>query len=90
MSDRRNYNGLQMNQIPNIGDRQKQMQQAIAQEMQAITREIYVRAASADIADPEAAVSVEHYESLARYSKIAAQAYFTGLGVITVEEPEQP
>jgi len=57
-------------------------QRAIAQEMQVLMREIYIRAASDLLMASE---PCEHYRNLAAQAKTAARAYFEGLGVIQPE-----
>lgn len=60
-------------------------QRAIAQEMQVLMREIYIRAASDLLMASEPWPDVEHYRNLAAQAKTAARAYFEGLGVIQPE-----
>jgi hypothetical protein len=92
------YNGLRSSglQVP-IGSQLSQderMRQAIALEMQALRREIYVLAASHLIqtADHDDGGNMvypisDEYQDLAEASQLAARSYFVGLGVIQ-EQPE--
>lgn len=90
------YNGLRHESVPAFGgvihdlsggrDRQAVIQQAFAQQMQALMREMYVRGAARlmDGGDQPA----ETYRELAAECQIAALAYFEGLGLIQPKEPE--
>lgn len=93
---RKDYNGLR-SQIPVLGQggsREQQAQRAIAMEMQAICRELFVRSASGMmLADASAMPTDLHYQELAEQCHIAARSYFVGLGVIQVEtgaDPDSP
>lgn len=93
MADRKGFNGLRMppGGVPQIGDRAAQVQRAIAQEMQALMHEIYVRSASRLLAEqhPEGP-AMREMEELARTSQTAARAFFTGLGVIEIPPETEP
>jgi hypothetical protein len=97
---RKEYNGLRSHQVP-IGSgmqvpqlgagmsREQQAQRAIAMEMQAICRELFVRAASSIVLQGDMTdhpLGPETLANLAARCQIAARDYFIGLGVIT-EEP---
>jgi hypothetical protein len=91
------YNGLRSSglQVP-IGSQLSQderMRQAIAMEMQALRRELFVRAAAALMGDntdePYGWPRASEYRDLANQCQLAARAYFEGLGVIEVPD-EQP
>lgn len=95
---RPDYNGLRVppGGVPNFAQpqmsREQQAQRAIAMEMQAICRELYVRAASVIVTQPDLTdhpLGPETLQCLAARCQTAARAYFVGLGVIT-EEPDAP
>jgi hypothetical protein len=98
MNNPKGFNGLRGSglQVP-IGSQMSQderMRQAIAMEMQALRRELFVRAASALMGDhteePFGWPRASEYRDLANQCQIAARSYFEGLGVIAVPETEQP
>ena len=99
--DRSGDNGLRPiggGAVPMLGQggmsQEQQVQRAIAMEMQAITREIYVRAAADLLRSDEMAdeVTAVEFQRLANGCQIAAQSYFVGLGLIQLqtEEPTEP
>lgn len=96
----RPYNGLHLphnslhvppGHVPQFGSgsREEQVKRAITMEMQALTREIYVRTAAAWLATPDSGgpPSVDDFQLLADQCKTAARQFFIGLGVI--EETEE-
>lgn len=87
--DPRPYNGLHLPSGAQAVSQGEQMKRAVAMEMHALTREIYVRAISRSFSEhhPEAP-SILAMQELARASQMAARAFFTGLGVI--EEADDP
>lgn len=96
--NQRNYNGLHLphsslrvppGQVPQFGSgsQEEQVKRAIAIELQALTRELYVRAAAGVVNDPS--LTGEDFQSLARHSKMAAQAFFVGLGIIQLDDPPE-
>ncbi len=89
------YNGMRnqfgnMAGVPNLAGLQQptpeQIQNAIGQRIQAMSVEMYMRAASGCLADPD--MTPEAYAHLAAQSELAAMAYFVARGVITPKEPE--
>lgn len=96
--DRKQFNGLRGSglQVP-IGsqaDQSERMRLALVQEMQAISRELFVRAAGDSISEGmgmlEGPKVVEHFSKMAETCQIAARSYFVGIGVIQLEQPTEP
>lgn len=76
--------------VPLLGQQQQQAQAAIAQAVSQLSLAIYSRVAGEYLGDiahnqgPEA----KRLERLARQSQAAAQAYFTGLGIVEQFQPK--
>lgn len=68
--------------VPLLGQREAQAKAAIAQGVSQLSLAIYSRAAGEYLADIDQTVDTELLEQLARQSQAAAQAYFTGLGIV--------
>lgn len=89
--DPRPYNGLHLPNGAQAVSQGEQLKRAITMEMQALTREIYVRAAAEAMrgGGPDAGwPEDEQFMDLARTAKAAARAYFVGLGIIQLEETD--
>ncbi len=69
-----------------LGNRDEQVKQAIALEMQTLTRRLFEEAAVKLIGTD--AGSAE-FAAVAKQSHQAAKAYFVGLGVIELDESEE-
>jgi len=73
--------------IPLLGQQQAQAQAAIAQAVSQLSLAIYSRAASDALDDHR--IEPHHFKQLARNAQAAAQAYFTGLGIVKSFQPNE-
>jgi hypothetical protein len=98
-SDPKGYNGLKSfgGQVHDLGasrpSREQVIQQAFSAQLQALMREMYVRAIADTLRHGDAEdCEPGYYRELAQECQVAALAYFEGLGMIETRpaEPTAP